>query len=339
MATAKKLPSGMWNARAYYKDSVTGKVSRPSFTAGTKSEALRMAHEWEASKEPQMVPQNMTVTDAIDQYITLKTATLSPSTIAGYRRQQRNHYEWIGSYSLKDLTDADMQMFVSKMCADHSPKTVRNSYALLASAVNMFSKKQFSVTLPQIAPKEYHLPTDDDIKNMLREAYPALRLAVALAAVGTLRAGEISALHFRDVDYERKGIWVRGDMVKDENAKWVIKEMPKTASSVRFIPLPDTVMDLIGTGDPDALVYPHTPAAINRTFVRLRNRLGLDCRFHDLRHYAASIMHALGVPDQYIMDRGGWKSDTVLKAVYRNTLSDRAAHFAGVANDHFKTLF
>ena len=47
---------------------------------------------------------------------------------------------------------------------------------------------------------------------------------------------------------------------------------------------------------------------------------GPKFRFHDLRHYCASIMHAIGIPDQYIMSRGGWSSDNVMKAVYRNVI-------------------
>ncbi len=31
-------------------------------------------------------------------------------------------------------------------------------------------------------------------------------------------------------------------------------------------------------------------------------------------------MHAIGIPDQYIMARGGWGSDKVLKAIYRGTI-------------------
>lgn len=38
-------------------------------------------------------------------------------------------------------------------------------------------------------------------------------------------------------------------------------------------------------------------------------------RFHDLRYYSASIMHAIGVPDVYIMERGGWSSDKTLKKI------------------------
>ena len=47
-------------------------------------------------------------------------------------------------------------------------------------------------------------------------------------------------------------------------------------------------------------------------------------RFHALRHYCASQLHALGMPDAYIMERGGWESDGVLKGIYRHTLSDYA---------------
>jgi len=43
-------------------------------------------------------------------------------------------------------------------------------------------------------------------------------------------------------------------------------------------------------------------------------------RFHDLRHYQASILHAMGVPDKYIMERGGWKTDSTLKNIYQHTM-------------------
>lgn len=46
-------------------------------------------------------------------------------------------------------------------------------------------------------------------------------------------------------------------------------------------------------------------------------------RFHDLRHHAASQMHALGIPDRYIEAIGGWKpGSTVLKRVYENVIDE-----------------
>ena len=61
-------------------------------------------------------------------------------------------------------------------------------------------------------------------------------------------------------------------------------------------------------------------------------------RFHDLRHYSASIMHAIGILDQYIMARGGWKTDTVLKAVYRNVINDEQKKFTDKINSNFTTM-
>lgn len=33
-------------------------------------------------------------------------------------------------------------------------------------------------------------------------------------------------------------------------------------------------------------------------------------------------MHLLGVPDKYAMERGGWKTDNTMKAVYQNVFSE-----------------
>lgn len=64
---------------------------------------------------------------------------------------------------------------------------------------------------------------------------------------------------------------------------------------------------------------------VNRNlFKKALDRSGLPhFRFHDLRHYQASILHAMGVPDKYIMERGGWKTDSTLKNIYQHTMSDK----------------
>ena len=46
----------------------------------------------------------------------------------------------------------------------------------------------------------------------------------------------------------------------------------------------------------------------------------------------------LGIPDVYIMQRGGWGNDGTLKAVYRHALSDKAQEMNKLANEHFEDL-
>ena len=46
-------------------------------------------------------------------------------------------------------------------------------------------------------------------------------------------------------------------------------------------------------------------------------------------------MHALNIPDQYILDRGGWSSDNVMKSVYRNVIDLDKAKQTKKLNKYF----
>ena len=49
-------------------------------------------------------------------------------------------------------------------------------------------------------------------------------------------------------------------------------------------------------------------------------------------------MHALNIPDQYIMARGGWASDKTLKKIYRGQISSYENRFVDQANAHFEKV-
>jgi integrase len=121
----------------------------------------------------------------------------------------------------------------------------------------------------------------------------------------------------------------------NEAKEWVYKDTPKTDSSYRSIIFPSKVVETIGRGF-GYVITQHTPAALSDRFARVLEREGLPhFRMHDLRHYAASILHAIGIPDQYIMSRGGWKTDHVMKRVYRDTLTDVEIEMNNKINDFF----
>ena len=304
-----------------------------SFTAPTKVEAERMAAQFAADKT-RLDGGGYTIGEAVDRYIASKEAVLSPSTIRAYMAYRKNLSE-VEALRVDSLTSADLQTWVSALSRRYSAKYVKNIYALVLSAVSVISDRSYRVTLPTRKPITYNVPTDDQVKALMDNARDDIRLAVALAAIGTLRRGEICALRYRDVYKDKQAVFVHSDMILDKNNAWVYKDMPKTSDSVRWVVLPGEVLTMIGDGEPDEFVIGSTPAAVSDAFARLRDRLGLKCRFHDLRHYAASILHAIGVPDQYIMERGGWSTDGTLKAVYRNTLADQSKLYSDRAVSHF----
>jgi hypothetical protein len=49
-------------------------------------------------------------------------------------------------------------------------------------------------------------------------------------------------------------------------------------------------------------------------------------------------MHALNVLDAYIIQRGGWETDTVTKRVYRHALTEKSTSTDRQVNSHFSGL-
>jgi len=330
---AKKLPSGRWRAQAYL-GTVDGKKKFKSFTADTKKEAEFLASDYLYNRD-KYASADCFVADAIDRYITTRESVLSPSTLREYRRSQKHDFDLVGDYSISALTSDVVQAFINALSASKSPKTVKNIYGLFISSVRAVNPSaNFRITLPQPQPREYSIPTDEDVRRLLELADPVLKKAILLASAGTLRRGEIAALDYSDI--EGDAVHVHADVVKDIHGKWVLKSVPKTSESDRYVSFSPAVMERLGTGT--GRIVPLNPRQITARFQTIRKKLGLSCRFHDLRHYSASIMHALGIPDQYIMARGGWSSDATLKAVYRNVLEDKDREFADRVNGHLDGL-
>lgn len=345
MAKAKKLKSGSWRCLAYShtervwdpkKKDWTEKRIYESFTAPTKKEAELMAAEFAVTKDVKKRPENMTLYEAIDKYIQIKEGVLSPTTVRTYKSARRTHFEDIGDLSIRDINSSAIQSWISDLSKRLQPKTIKNTYGLLAATLDMFNPDlHIKVKLPQKKDSSFYTPSDSDIKTLLSQIEGTeLEIAVLLAAFGTLRRGEICAL--TDQDIHGNCITVNHAFVRDENNEWILKE-PKTVGSKRTIELPEFVIKKM-SGIEGYIVKAH-PDALSERFRRALKKSGLPkFRFHDLRHYSASILHAIGVPDQYIMQRGGWVSDHVMKTVYRNVIDEESERQNQKIMAHFNQM-
>lgn len=336
MATPKKLPSGSWRIQVYDYTDVYGKKHYKSFTAPSRNQVKFMAAEWEAGKAADD-PDNINVFTAIGRYLGVKKGVLSPSTLRGYTGIQRNYFSGpLGQKRLKDLTNTAVQVWIGDLSSKVSPKTVRNAYGLLSATLEMFYPDfRLKVTLPAKQRPELYCPSDEDVKRLLTHVKgKELEIAILLAAFGPLRRGEICAL--TDKDIHGNTIEVSKSMVLSPDGIWIVKQ-PKTYGSYRSVEFPPFVIEkLAGI---EGRIVKATPAQITNRFCRAVIYSGLPhFRFHDLRHYSASIMHAIGVPDQYILQRGGWASDNVMKTVYRNTIDLETVRQTKKINQHFETL-
>lgn len=321
MPTAKKTKSGKFRVTVYdYKDS-SGKVHQKTFTADTKTEAERLANQYKDAP----IMTDLTVGEAVKGYIDVKQNVLSPATHRAYMSIYNTHFKTslFGSLKLSSLNNIAVQRFISDL--DLNPKTVRNIKGLLMPSIEMYApNKHFKITLPATKQPELYTPTNREVGKLInavkedRELY----ICVLLYAFGTMRRSEICAVKYDDIDYKENTITVRRAVVLNHKNEWIYKDIPKTQTSYRTVNLPSEVVTAIGRGFGYIITECH-PNTLSDRFSAVRDEVCLPhFRMHDLRHYSASILHSIGIPDQYIMSRGGWATDHVMKRVYRDTLTD-----------------
>lgn len=309
----------------YYDE--TGRRRGKTFSAPTRRLARDLADDWESvhlyNKKPVI-----SVSDALQRYLDVKQGVLSPSTIRSYEGMQKLHFNDIGDLDIHRLKKEDVQAWVSNLALKGlSPKTVRNCYGFFSAALSMQDEDlHFKVQLPQKQPYQNYCPTDEDIAKLIdqiqRNGNDELLRAVLLSAFAPARRSEVCAIC--DTDIKGNTIYINKALVKDHNGTWVIKQ-PKTPDSTRKVVYPSFVINKC-KGIKGRLIK-HTPDYIGDMFRKTLKQIDVPYfRYHDLRHYGASIMMYIdgGISQRTIENRGGWsKNSATLKKVYQNTLADK----------------
>ena len=306
--TIEKLPSGSYRIRQM-KDGKRISLVLPY--KPTKKEAQQLLMEKASGK----TAAKKTFGECAAEYIDGKRHTISPSTVRGYESILRNLPDELTAKPIGELTAWNVQTYIDSLSARGlSPKTIRNHSGFISAVFSVFSPEtNISATLPQKVENEPYMPTDDEVKRILDMAKGTVyEIPLRLACYG-LRRSEICALTPSDLDGCM--VHINKAKVSDGTGNWVIKTT-KTTSSTRTVLIDADLARLIqDTG----VVYEGYPNRIYWFLRKCQDKLGIEqFPLHALRHYYASTMHALGVSDADIMEAGGWKTDHVMKAVYRH---------------------
>lgn len=321
---ARKLPSGSWNIR------VTVGGQTYSFTDPDKKKVRSMAAQF--AEEYRENVSNPPLCKCLEDFIEEHRDMLSPSTVRGYLsivNAIRSRSPQLANKRIVALTDKDVQDIIKPI---QTPKTQRNYVNLIQASTG----RKFAVRYHQKPPKEIAVPSDLEVLGLLEVFKDTeMEIPIMLGAYGGLRRGEISALTISDLDGDY--ITISKDMILTDDHEWIIKP-PKTQTSNRTILLPHFVAKKIRQNGYVTTLKP------NEITNRLRRKMAAleivpAYSFHSLRHYSASYLHAQGIPDAYIMARGGWASPHVMQKVYRHALTDKVAEMEHKAVDSFQFPF
>lgn len=352
MASAQKLPSGAWRTRA--TKIIDGKQVRKSFTvtpdnssreASTKAKAKSemMARNWLFDMTEET--KKTTVERAMQSHLEAHSAVWSPSTAADYKNIPK-YFDSIKHMNALEVDSKTLQSFINQWAFDGLKKTtIANRINFLKNALELAgNERHFKIKYPKKAPVELPPPEPSEFKRLLAAATPEEKLIIVLAGLYTLRRGEIGGLCGEDILWDMNAIYVHTDRVKNADKEWVRKEMPKTAQSVRRIQVAPEVMAMIPKVAPKEYILDMSPDAMTRRFERLRKKVCVTCRLHDLRKYAASIRSEI-MPNKYVEADGGWKPDSkVLKTIYDKPFKETRKEYSKKINeqilkDYGKELF
>lgn len=340
MAKASKLPSGNWRCRVSYKGK-DGKRHFESFTARTKKEAEFAAAEFEMRKEFMSDSRNWTLREAVDAYIDLKRHALSPTTIQGYEKIRDQNFQSIMDLPLKKISNDVMHAAVidelnrkptRRNAATMSVKSVKNAYGLIHSAIVRYNPGAvYTIDFPKVPRRIRSLPTPEQVYAAVKDT--DMELPVLLAMWLSFTESEIRGLtKSRSIDGDY--ITIREVMIT-VNGLDVRKEMAKEETRNRRHRMPSRIKELIDQVDGDVIV-PYSPSVLLKGLKRcLRAASVPEITFHDLRHVSASLMAVLRIPDKYAQERGGWKTDRIMKTVYTEVFSEERVRVDDIIDEYF----
>lgn len=173
-------------------------------------------------------------------------------------------------------------------------------------------------------------------------------LPALLSLYSGMRLGEVCALKWSDIDWEKKTVTVRRTAQRtasvenrDGKRTLLIIGSPKSRRSHRMLPIPEFVLTLLKsafqTADAgDAFIFGKAnraaePRTVQQRFQRLMKALGLSgVHFHTLRHSFATRLMELGIDIQTISALLGHQSAKTTLDFYGRSLSERQRYAASL---------
>ena len=320
-----------WRIKVY-----VGNKKYRSVTGSTKAEAIQKAEKLqsellaEREKPKSNNPyDDLTVSEAMERYVEAKKNTLSPKTYREYTQTRKNSLKSLHDIKIGELTQEQVQIAIGEAAVDHEPKTVRNMHGLLSSTLKMFRPDFILRTkLPQKKKPDIVIPTEADVVALLTEVRGTdIDAPVHLAALCGMRMSEILGLRWEKIDFEKKTICVCAAKVRDIDNNIVLKGTKSTAGErmIKMLPAVETALRRAREAVPGSEFV--TDLKSNNIYDRYQKTLKTVCdkhyTFHELRHYAASVMIMLGIPVKYIADYLGHETEDMVNRVYGHIMADK----------------
>lgn len=317
--TIDKLPSGSYRVRMV----IDGKQQSVTFKhKPTESEILlKFSDKVQSPIKGTHIPFEV----AAKEYLKVKKNVLSPATYRGYASIRRMIPDYFNSLYIDEITDKDILAYINTLAADHAPKTVKNYYDFIIPVIRLYrpNYQADDVTLPKVMQDKLYIPTDEELQSLFQDAKEhengMYYLAVVLGAFG-LRRSEIVCITPSDIkrgliDGKVKSyVHIKRTQILSDDEGWIIKDYPKTSKSIRDVPIPDEIADMIIE---QGYAYNGHPGSITKYIGAWCKKNGIEhFTLHKLRHYFCSRLVSENFDMKTVICLSGHATTSVFQRIY-----------------------
>ncbi len=243
----------------------------------------------------------------------------------------------IAKIPLKKLTSIDLQEFINNVA---KPRKREKLYTFLKDALTKAVKATLipdnlfdGITKPKHERKQSRSLTHEEEHRFVEECskYKQGNLYLLCLYQG-LRLGEALALIYEDIDFDKMTISINKslDSLGEITA-------PKTATSVRTIPLFKRTLSLLERGATGRL-FTLSRKGYQNTIIKIRHKLKLDnVNVHTMRHTFATRCSEAGIPAKVVQKWLGHSTLEMTLNVYTHVNADFEAEMTDKIDTYFDT--
>lgn len=312
MPKPRLLSSGAWNIELRAEHESITEDTPELCTA--RARAVR-AGFIEAKKKTECI----TLSKAIDRYISSKDAVLSPETVRTYRNYQNKRFPSLMDMEVSAITPAVAQAAVNAETRSCATKTVHNAWGFVNTVISSVTGQKLNIRTAQVVSEEHAWLMPEEIKLFCTAIAGQPCEIGALLALSSLRRSEILALTWDNIDLAHRVIHVRGAMVYGENNKLVTKKQNKNKTSRRDVPIMmNQLYDVLSAAPiKSGRVMNCAPNTLCKQINRICKENSLPkIGVHGCRHSFASLAAHLRLPEPVAMEIGGWADSKTMRNIY-----------------------
>jgi integrase len=388
-ALYKDKRTGKWKAQIITgRDPKTGKYKRKTFTGKNKTDAIKKLEKFKAEviNESYVEPKNIILRDWLYKYINIYKVGVAKKTYDWYENFIEAYFNegTIGDIKIQKLKNDKIQEFINNLNEKGkingegglSYRTIEAIYKFLKGSLYQAVESDYLRKNPA---KKINLPKNKNNKKKFYTLEEETKIIEAIKdenrldyfvklALGTgLRQGELRALTWENIDFDEAEINVTNAISREKNrdpnsARVYDKVLrdPKTSSSKRVVPLPDSIVKLLkeykkkyyqepekepeeDSFNPEYdLVFPSVsgkildPSVIRKHWKKIVNKAGVRyLTFHNTRHAYATRLHEKGVSNSEIQELLGHSEVKITLDTYVHVDNSRKKEAVSKIDDIF----